>query len=1210
MSEPPVWSPLKVGLVSKFIMSRVKSQDRAALEAIFNPTNLHSYVLELKKAQSIMEKYCPIEITTPFKGNCLEVTSCNKYFVFGSIEGRLAVVERETKEILHDINLEGGSIYTLALFNEDHSLLAAGKDGIIRNFNFRTFKLEKSFQGHEKEVNEIIVSQDGEKIYSVSDDCTVRMWDINENEGQILFYHDKAVLCIDKSDDGTHLVTGGADKKVKVFNLDNEVVQSSLTELSSSVWSVRFSQDSEYIAAGDSNGVIKLWKFETLELFKTLNGHTKRITHLTFNTANTTLISSSNDTTLRIWDIIEDKHEIILSGHTDWVKNFRLSQDEKYIYSIAENYKIMTWNFPRFDKSCCRKANKSPIQLICSSSNNQYLYTSDINEIAVWTLHDKEYYKTLKTQWKLSAMCTNSDGLGIIAAYENNEIHFWSVEDSESQFKKKHSSHIRCIVCSPDGRYVVVGDVNFRVTVYNKRNFRVSNVFRRHNAVINSIIFGKPINGENDKLYSGGDDKVIFIYSINENKSLRLPGSHQEPISQMLVSRNNELLISGDTSGVIKIWHLLQQICMKTLNTHTAKITGIYFTENSKYFWLSSLDASVSLWNSASFTQVTNLHTKYPVSALWCTKNEADIVLGENDEVHFLENPLRTSQFFIYGPGRDYYSFMKYIMRICENGEEPHDPEMDKWMITPYEINALHFYAYLNLPGHLKAALNSDSPFYVSKSGYSPIQIALHRNFRDCINVIIKSICTKVEENPYTVNFLEESIVKLNLLGLRDLDDFYESILFRTKDRLLPKFCDENVTLPIMHFSRNLGPHQKDFFTHGQISNFGTPLAFWQSALRLDVVMGSRDSLIFLESIKDCPNTNIFRTSFVRELILYKWKYLKWVLLPQAITYFVYMICLSVYSIVFSSDCEPLLLAIFLINTILACYEVFQMILTRSSYLSDPWNYIDFTRMSLCFVYIGMHWLGFNKKYAEKVLVGLIFVTMVRGISYFRLFDKTRYMINLLRETIKDMKSFLILLSYSTYSFALIYFIMVNNVLKYSAKASTETSTETTVDQQKPFSEYIAISYLLSLGSFDTDNYGAFEWIIFFFASVINPLIMLNLLIAIMGDTYSRVAEEQEIADMQELTEMVIEGEYLLFCKRNKGTRTYMQICKEEELSAQDVTIEQKLDKLKLRVKEVETSFIQRSQEMRMEVQDTIAGINSKVDEMTGLIEQISLTQD
>ncbi|OMJ80809.1 hypothetical protein SteCoe_18864 [Stentor coeruleus] len=1202
MSETPVWSPLKVGLVTKMMTPRSKTQDRATLEAVFNANSLQSYVLELKKAQSIMEKYCPIEITTPFKGNCLEVTSCNKYFVFGSIEGRLAIVERETKEILHDLNLEGGTIFTLMLFNDDHSLLVAGKDSIIRLFNFRTFKLEKSFQGHEKEINEVTVSVDGQTVYSVSDDCTVRGWDISQNEGKILYYHEKPVLCIDKSDDGTYLITGGADKKVKIFNIENEVVEDSLTDFTSSIWAVRFSLESEYIAAGDSNGQIKLWKFDGLEPFKVLNGHTKRITKLMFNNALSTLISSSNDTTIRVWDIAEDKHEIILSGHTDWVKSFKLSTDEKCIYSIAENYKIMSWQFPRFDKSCCRKENKSPIQQICHSVNNQYLYTSDCNEIVIWTLHDKSYYKTLKNPWKVSTMCLNSDGLGIIIVYDNNEIHFWSVEDNESQMKKKHSSHIKCIVSSQDGRFIVCGDVNFRVTVYSKRNFKVVNVFRRHNAVINSVVFSKPSNAENNQLFSGGDDKIIFMYSLNENKSSRLPGSHAESISQLLVSRNNEMLISGDASGVIKIWHLLQQVCMKTLNAHTDKITGIYFTETSKYFWLSSADASVSLWNSTSFTEVTHLQTKYPVSAFACTKNEIDIILGENEEVHFLDNPLKTNQFFIYGPGKDYYSYMKYILNICENVDQEHNPEMDKWMITPYEINALHFYAYNNLPGHLKAALNAGSPFYVSKSGYSPIQIALHRNFRDCINVIIRSICTKVVDNPYTVNFLEESIIKLNELGFRDLDNFYDSILYKTKDRLLPKFCDEDVALPIMYFSRNLGPQQKDFFTPDQISNFGTPLAFWQSALRLDIVLGSRDSIIFLESLTECPNTNIFRTSFIREIILYKWKYLKWILLPQAITYFLYMICLSTYSIIFENNNEPLLIAIFVLNIILALYEVFQMILTKSSYIKDPWNYVDFTRMSLCFIYIGMHWSDYQKVIAEKVLVGLIFVTMVRGISYFRLFDNTRYMINLLSETIKDMKSFLILLTYSTYSFALIYFIMINNILKYSADADPS--------KIKSFSEYIAQSYLLSLGNFDTEGYEAFEWVIFFFASVINPLIMLNLLIAIMGDTYSRVAEEQEIADMQELTEMVIEGEYLLFCKRKHGYKSYMQICKEEELTAQDVTIEQKLDKLKTKVKEIEASVLQKNEEIRGEIRDTTAGINSKVDEMTGLIEQITLTQD
>lgn len=191
-------------------------------------------------------------------------------------------------------------------------------------------------------------------------------------------------------------------------------------------------------------------------------------------------------------------------------------------------------------------------------------------------------------------------------------------------------------------------------------------------------------------------------------------------------------------------------------------------------------------------------------------------------------------------------------------------------MIIPFEINALHFYAYFNLPLHLKGALMSNSPFYFSRSGYSPIQIAIHRNFRDCIHVTIKSMRLKVEENPYSIGYLEDSIIKLNELGFRGLDEFYKAIFFRTRDKLLPKFVDESVSLPIIFHSKSLGPQQKDFFNANDANNFGVPIVFWQSALKIDVVIGSSTSIAFLESILDCPNSEIFRTAFIKELILHK----------------------------------------------------------------------------------------------------------------------------------------------------------------------------------------------------------------------------------------------------------------------------------------------------------------------------------------------------
>lgn len=60
-------------------------------------------------------------------------------------------------------------------------------------------------------------------------------------------------------------------------------------------------------------------------------------------------------------------------------------------------------------------------------------------------------------------------------------------------------------------------------------------------------------------------------------------------------------------------------------------------------------------------------------------------------------------------------------------------------------------------------------------------------------------------------------------------------------------------------------------------------------------------------------------------------------------------------------------------------------------------------------------------------------------------------------------------------------------------------------EYQDKFWDTFMISYRINLGDFDTDDYNFIDWLVFILATLINPIIMLNLLIALMSDTYSRV---------------------------------------------------------------------------------------------------------
>jgi len=77
-------------------------------------------------------------------------------------------------------------------------------------------------------------------------------------------------------------------------------------------------------------------------------------------------------------------------------------------------------------------------------------------------------------------------------------------------------------------------------------------------------------------------------------------------------------------------------------------------------------------------------------------------------------------------------------------------------------------------------------------------------------------------------------------------------------------------------------------------------------------------------------------------------------------------------------------------------------------------------------------------------------------------------------------------------------------------------------------------------GDFQPDNYTAAGWVLFIVSSTLMTLVMLNMLIAIMSDTYARVMGEIVPSDYCELNNMILEQEEIMVWKRNSGTPQFM----------------------------------------------------------------------
>lgn len=138
---------------------------------------------------------------------------------------------------------------------------------------------------------------------------------------------------------------------------------------------------------------------------------------------------------------------------------------------------------------------------------------------------------------------------------------------------------------------------------------------------------------------------------------------------------------------------------------------------------------------------------------------------------------------------------------------------------------------------------------------------------------------------------------------------------------------------------------------------------------------------------------------------------------------------------------------------------------------------------------------------------------------FLRIFEGTGYLINMLIEVVKDMRYFILVLLITIIAFANSYF----------------TISRANDDENEFASTYIdalLYSYEMALGNWDLGSMGEvalpYAYILFVIATLFNTIIMLNLLIAIISDTYARVQEKRDCAQYQEKARLIFENSLLI----------------------------------------------------------------------------------
>ena len=190
----------------------------------------------------------------------------------------------------------------------DSRSIAIGDDGgAVRVYDSANGAATKTVQVGAKDtrVRSIWYTQDGRKLGVATGEAKLQLWDAAGGKVLLTFPSSAHVVRVRFLKDG-RMVSSNESGQVDIWDPTTGKQLREFTQPTGMMYGLTVSPDSSTIAAGGSDGVIKLWSLATGRA-RTLTGHTGRILELGYTPDGKYLASVAGDATARVWDVSKAK---------------------------------------------------------------------------------------------------------------------------------------------------------------------------------------------------------------------------------------------------------------------------------------------------------------------------------------------------------------------------------------------------------------------------------------------------------------------------------------------------------------------------------------------------------------------------------------------------------------------------------------------------------------------------------------------------------------------------------------------------------------------------------------------------------------------------------------------------------------------------------------------------------------------------------------